>query len=222
MSIKRANIKFEKLSNEIFSEWSQIPSAIAGDCMNRQNIMAERISPVKRGMKIIGQARTVSITHGDNSALHAALTILSKGDVLVVEGGGFVDRAVWGGLMNRSAISIGLNGLVIDGSIRDIDEIIKMSLPVFAAGNVPTGPTKGGGGMIDGPISCGNVSVNSGDIIIGDDDGIAVIPLKQSFKILIESKDRIKMEQDIIKRIENGEKHHEIFNIETIPYLNHE
>ena len=97
-----------------------------------------------------------------------------------------------------------------------------MSLPVFAAGNVPTGPTKGGGGMIDAPISCGNVSVNSGDIIIGDDDGIAVIPLKQSFNILIDSKDRIKMEQNIIKRIENGEKHHEIFNIETIPYLNHE
>ena len=220
MNIKRAKIQFKKLSDETLSEWSQIPSAIAGDCMNRQNIMAERISSVKSGFKIIGQARTVAITHGDNSALHAVLTILKKGDVLVVEGGGFVDRAVWGGLMNRSAISIGLNGLVIDGSIRDIDEIREMSLPVFAAGNVPAGPTKGGGGIIDAPISCGNVSVNSGDIIIGDDDGIAVIPLNQSRKILNASKDRIIMEEKIISRIEKGEKHQQIFNIETIPYLN--
>ena len=140
------------------------------------------------------------------------------GALTYVEGGGFVDRAVWGELMNRSSISLGLGGVIIDGSVRDISELRKMSLPVFAAGYTPAGPTKGGGGKIDIPISCGNVSVNSGDIVIGDDDGIAVIPLDICDQILNKSKEKIKAENEIILKINNGLEHKEIFNINKIPF----
>ena len=219
MNIAKSNLKINRLSSHILKEWSEIPPAIAGDCMNRQNVMASRISPIKDGMKLCGQARTVSITHGDNSALHASLTLMQEGDVLVVEGGGFLDRAVWGGIMNRVAIIQNLGGVVIDGSIRDISELKEMRLPVFASGTVPTGPTKGGGGFIDIPISCGGVSVNPGDIIVGDDDGVTVIPLKRSEKILNASKKRLIMESQIIARLENGDLHKDIFKINKIPYI---
>ena len=91
--------------------------------------------------------------------------------------------------MNRSSITIGIEGVVIDGSVRDIAELRKLSLPVFSAGINPTGPTKGGGGKIDILISCGNVAIKPGDIIIGDDDGVAVIPLENNEKEEISKED---------------------------------
>ena len=219
MSIARSNTTIRRLPLEILKKWCDIPPAIAGDCMNRQNVMSSHISPIISGMKLYGQARTVAITHGDNSALHAALTLLIEGDILVVEGGGLLDRAVWGGIMNRVAIIQKLGGVVIDGAIRDLAELKEMSLPVFASSFVPTGPTKGGGGFIDVQISCGGVSVSPGDIIVGDDDGIAVIPLKRSEKILNASIERVKMENTIISRLNNGELHKNVFNIETVPLI---
>ena len=220
MNISRAKIDFRELDDYILKQWSKIPTCIIGDCMNRQGIMSSRISSVREGMTFCGQARTVSITHGDNSAIHAALTLVKKGEVLVVEGGGFLDRAVWGELMNRSSVSIGLEGVVIDGSVRDISEIKKQSLPLFAAGVSAAGPTKGGGGKIDVPVSCGNISIKPGDIIIGDDDGVAVIPLGISTQIYDDSIEKIKAENEIIKNIDKGKDHKDIFGIKNIPYIN--
>ena len=219
MNISRAKIEFRELDDYILKQWSKIPTCIIGDCMNRQGIMSSRISSVREGMTFCGQARTVSITHGDNSAIHAALTLMNKGEVLVVDGGGFLDRAVWGELMNRSSVSIGLEGVVIDGSVRDISEIKKQSLPLFAAGVSAAGPTKGGGGKIDVLISCGNVAIKPGDIIIGDDDGVAVIPLEDNEKHYEESIEKIKMEEETIKEINSGKNHKDIFGIKEIPYI---
>ena len=85
--------------------------------------------------------------------------------------------------------------------------------------STPAGPTKGGGGKIDTPISCGNVSVNPGDIVIVDDDGIAVIPLDISDKILTKSKEKIIAENEIISKINNGLEHKEVFNVNKIPFI---
>ena len=219
MNISRLKTDYRKLDKEILKQWSKIPTCIVGDCMNRQNIMSSRITSVANGMSLCGQARTVSVVHGDNSAIHAALTLINKGEVLVVDGGGFLDRAVWGELMNRSSIKIGLEGVVIDGSVRDIAELRKLPLSVFPAGVSATWPTKGGGGKIDVLISCGNVAIKSGDIIIGDDDGVAVIPLEYSEKLYKESIDKIKMEEETIKEINTGKNHKDIFGIKEIPYI---
>ena len=219
MNISRLKIDYRKLDTKILKQWSKIPTCIVGDCMNRQNIMSSRIESIENGMSLCGQARTVSVTHGDNSAIHAALTLINKGEVLVVDGGGFLDRAVWGELMNRSSIKIGLEGVVIDGSVRDVAELRKLSLPVFSAGINATGPTKGGGGKIDVLISCGNVAIKPGDIIIGDDDGVAVIPLEHNEKYYEESLEKIKMEKETIKEINSGKNHKNIFGIKEIPYI---
>ena len=135
-------------------------------------------------MCIRDRARTVSVTQGDNSAIHAALTLMNKGEVLVVDGGGFLDRAVWGELMNRSSITIGIEGVVIDGSVRDIAELRKLSLPVFSAGINATGPTKGGGGKIDvlictTIIESGIDIPNANTLIVKDADNFGLSQLHQ-------------------------------------------
>ena len=131
MNIVRSKVSFKRLKDKELSQWQKIPTSIAGDSMNRQNVMSSRISSIREGMTLCGQARTVSVTHGDNSAIHAALTIINKGEILVVEGGGFTDRAVWGELMSLSSIHIGLGGVVIDGAVRDLRDLKKMNLPHF-------------------------------------------------------------------------------------------
>ena len=216
MTIIRKKIRFSKIKNDFLEKWRNIPPSIAGDCMNRQNIMSERIKPIIPGRKLFGQARTVSVVQGDNSAIHAALTLIKKNEILVVDGGAHLDRAVWGGIMNFSAEMQKIGGVVIDGSIRDIAEIKNMSLSIYAIGCTPAGPTKGGGGKIDYPISCGNVNVNAGDIIIGDDDGIAVIPLEQSEELLKLSINRISMEEKIINKLKNGIEHKVIFDVKEV------
>ena len=131
MNIFRSQVSFKRLKDKELSKWQRIPTSIAGDSMNRQNVMSSRISSIRDGMTLCGQARTVSVTHGDNSAIHAALTIINKGEILVVEGGGFTDRAVWGELMSLSSIHIGLGGVVIDGAIRDLGDLKKNGFTPF-------------------------------------------------------------------------------------------
>ena len=220
MNIVRSQLSFKRLKDKELSKWQKIPTSIAGDSMNRQNVMSSRISSLREGMTLCGQARTVSVTHGDNSAIHAALTIINKGEILVIEGGGFTDRAVWGELMSLSSIHIGLGGVVIDGAVRDLGDLKKMNLPIFASGRTAAGPTKGGGGKVDIPISCGNVSLKPGDIIIGDDDGVAVIPFEIQNQILLSSEEKIIYEKEIIKKIKDGNTHKDIFNIKDIPTVN--
>ena len=220
MNIVRSQVNYKILKDEEIRKWQKIPTSIAGDSMNRQNVMSSRISSIRDGMTLCGQARTVSVTHGDNSAIHAALTIINKGEILVVEGGGFTDRAIWGELMSLSSINIGLGGVVIDGAIRDLGDLKKMDLPVFASGRTAAGPTKGGGGKVDIPISCGNVALKPGDIIIGDDDGVAVIPFAIQNQILLSSEEKINYEREIIKKIKDGKTHKDIFDIKDIPIVN--
>jgi len=134
------------------------------------------ISPVDPAMRLLGQARTVRCMVADNSALHAAITLAEPGDILVVDAQGFEDAAVWGGLMTRYALERGIGGLVVDGAVRDTAEIVELGFPCFARARVPRGPHKGFGGTVDAPIACAGVPVAPGDLIIGDADGVTVVP----------------------------------------------
>jgi regulator of RNase E activity RraA len=139
--------------------------------------MIGAIGPLRPEMRLIGQARAVNCMVADNSALHAAINLAEPGDVLVAAAQGFEDVAVWGGLMTRAAMARGIAGLIVDGAVRDTGEIAELGFPCFARCATPRGPHKGFGGSVDAPVSCGGVTVASGDLIIGDGDGVAVVPL---------------------------------------------
>jgi len=216
MAIQRHLTKFQKLSAETLAQWRDIPPAIASDCMNRSNVMAARISPLSPGMNICGQARTVTSMVGDNGAAHAAIGMMEAGEVLVMDARGHTETAVWGGIMTRAAMQQGIAGLVLDGALRDAAEIRELGFPAFAAGVCPAGPSKGFGGVIDGPISCGGCPVKPGDIVLADDDGVAVVPLERQAEIYQASLRQIETENDINADTRSGILPVSRFNLDIV------
>ncbi len=203
MPIQRHRVSFETLSKDILDAWRDIPPAIVSDCMNRTNTMAGAIKPIKNGTILVGQARTVQCMVGDNSALHVAIGLVEPGEILVADAGGFEDTAVWGGIMTRAAMQRRIAGLVVDGAVRDVAEMRDFGFACFARSVVPAGPHKGFGGEIDGLISCGGSPVRPGDIVIGDDDGVAVVPLARHEELLKAS--LLKIEQENKTNAETAE-----------------
>ena len=194
MAIQKFSPAFERLDTDDLAKWKDIPPAIASDCLNRCYVMAARITPLAAGMTICGHARTITGMVGDNGASHAAIGLVEPGDILVIDGRGHTETAIWGGIMTRAALQQNLGGVVIDGAVRDAAEIRELGFATFAAGTCPAGPGKGFGGIIDGPISCAGCPVKPGDIILGDDDGVAIVPLERQAEIL--QLCRVKIEQE--------------------------
>jgi regulator of RNase E activity RraA len=213
MPLQRHAVDFETLTPETLAAWRDIPPAIVSDCMNRTHVMSAAIKPVKPGVGILGQARTVTGMVGDNGITHAAIALIEKGEVLVIDAGGYDDVAVWGGIMTRAAMKRGLKGVVIDGAIRDAAEIRELGFPCYARANVPAGPHKGFGGIIDGPISCAGCPVKPGDLVIGGDDGVCIVPLEWANDMLAASREKLRQEEDILKQIAEGKTSAELLDI---------
>jgi regulator of RNase E activity RraA len=147
---------------------------------------------------VVGPALTVRTRPGDNLVIHKALDIARPGEVVVVAGGGSTDRALLGGLMGHYAGTRGIAGLVVDGAVRDLSDLDAHAPPTFARGACHLGPFKDGSGELRGPISIGGLSVHDGDIVVGDEDGIAVIPRSRLEEIVVaaEAKEGSEREQD--------------------------
>ena len=220
MPVQRYRTNYVKLTPDQIKPWQNIPPAIASDVMNRTQVMHGRIKPIQAGMKMCGQARTADVMVGDNGALHLMIGIMEPGEIMVVNAGGFLGTAVWGGIMTRAAIQRQVGGLVIDGAVRDIAEIRALGFPAFAAGSVPAGPHKGHGGIIDSIISCADCPVKPGDIIIGDDDGVAVIPLEQHSELLLRSEEKIIQEEQTNAETAEGKLPAERLGIGEPDWLN--
>ena len=204
MAVQRYEVEFERLSEAEIEAWRKIPPAIASDCMNRGQFMAAAIKPLSPGTRLAGQARTVSSMVGDNGINHIATAHARAGEVLVIDAKGYTDVAVWGGVTTRVALAKGLAGIVIDGAVRDAAEIRELGFPCFARAVVPSGPHKGFGGTIDGRIACAGCPVAPGDIVLGDDDGIAVVPIERWRPIYEDCLKKLEQEEDWLRKLEAG------------------
>lgn len=190
-----------------------VASSLLGDAMNRAGIMEAAIKPIATGTRLAGQARTVTTMSGDNGIIHVAITHMRPGEVLVVDAARVEDVAVWGEIMAHSATQRGVAGLVVDGAVRDVAELREMGFPVYCRAVVPRGPHKGFGGTIDAPIACGGVSVSPGDLIVGDDDGVAVVPLADVDRVLAAAQAAQKREAETIEKIKGGMSSAEILGL---------
>lgn len=183
----RIYLKKDNSGLELVKAFAKIPTANIADTMGRSCAMHPRIklfsSP--HGTVWSGIALTVKSRGGDNLLIHAALDMAREGDVIVVSNEGGVDnRSLMGEIMFTYAAYKKLNGLVLDGPIRDVKSAKEIPLPIYATGSTPGGPYKEGPGEINVPISCGGISVNPGDIVVMDDDGVIIIPLKDASAVL--------------------------------------
>ncbi|HEY8773022.1 MAG TPA: RraA family protein [Gaiellaceae bacterium] len=161
-----------------------LPTAELADAAGFPIAMDARIRPVWRGARLAGQAFTVRTPPGEHRAVREAAESAPAGAVLVIDGGGELDRALWGDKMSELALDRGLAGVVVDGAVRDVDGIEALGFPVFAAGSVPTPPGRDRSGNRDVPVSCGGLKVRPGDYVYGDTDGVVVVPQTQHDEIL--------------------------------------
>lgn len=187
----RVYLKRPMISDELLNEFKGIPAANVADCMGRLSALHPRIS-LKSAPKqpvTVGRALTVKTRGGDNLMIHKALNIAEPGDVIMVSNdGGSEYRALMGEIMFGYAMYKQIAGVVIDGPIRDSDAVATMNLPVYANGTNPAGPYKNGTGEINTPIACGGISVNPGDLIVMDQDGVIVVPWQDAAEIIDSAK----------------------------------
>jgi regulator of RNase E activity RraA len=213
MALRRHEVSFETLTQDVLDGFIGLASSLVGDAMNREQVMAAAIKPIAPGMRLRGQARTVNAMAGDNGIIHAAIPHVRPGEVLVVNGMGVEDVAIWGEVMTRAALEQGIAGIVLDGAVRDLADLREMGFPVFCRAAVPRGPHKGFGGTIDGPVACAGASVSPGDLVIGDDDGVAVIPLNQVKTVLATAKEAQEREWAWLEQIAKGKTTRELLGL---------
>jgi len=199
----RIRSSFERPDKALVGAFRGIPVANIADCMNRIACVDSCIYPMNSA-PLLGCAYTVKVTGGDNLMIHKALDLASPGDVIVVAGGGTLERAYSGELMVQYAISRGLAGLIVDGCMRDRDAIALLDFPVYCKGITPNGPFKNGPGEIGYPVSFAGQVIFPGDIVVGDGDGIVVIRPNEAAAIAEEACGVIVKEEQIIADIKAG------------------
>ena len=168
-------------------------------------LMDRAIGPVWPGAHLQGPAFTVKTPPGDNASLIAALRRAQPGDVLVVDGGGAVDRALWGAILSVAADKLGIRGIVLDAAIRDRDEIAELRYPVFARGISPDTPYSKVHGSTGEPVVCGGLSVRGGDYVYADGDGVVVIRREVHEATLERARHRMDLEDQIFRGLEAGQ-----------------
>lgn len=167
---------FPRPTPDLVSRFRDIPVANLDDVMNRTAAVDAAIKPLRFQEQLLGIAFTIRLPPGDNLMLHAALDLAKPGDVMVIDAGGFPDRAIFGELMASYCQSRGIRGIVCDGAVRDWDALASMEhFPIYARSVTPNGPYKNGPGEINVPVVIGGQTVHPGDIVVGDRDGLLFV-----------------------------------------------
>ena len=182
---------------------AEYPSSILADVAGRRGALSGRIAPLAPSMRFAGPAITVEVRPGDNLMIHAAMAIAQPGDVLVIDGKGDLSSALMGEIMSQQCVALGVVGVVIDGAVRDSEAIRELGFPMFAAGLNPNGPTKSVSGRLNHPISIGGVSVNPGDLVVGDADGVTVIERHKAAAMLPLAAEKVAAETQRIADIKS-------------------
>lgn len=193
---------------------STLPAATLHEAGGRVGVMPPAIQPVSPGMRVCGTAVTVHGPAGDNLWLHRAIYVAQPGDVLVVHVSGGHDFGYWGEIMSAAAHARGLAGLVIDGCVRDGAVLADFGLPVFARGLCIRGTGKdfGARGFINFPTLFDDLTVHPGDLVVGDTDGVVVVPRERAAEVVAAGHAREAKEAGVIERLRAGERTLEIYN----------
>lgn len=200
--VEGAGTSRRSLEEEMISIFREVSTPNITDAMHRKGAMRD-ILPIIPGTKIVGTAITVQTFEGDWAKTVEAIDEAGPGKVIVIYNGSRY-IAPWGGLATLSCMQKGVEGVVIDGAVRDVDEIRKLKYPVFASSITPTAGEPKGMGEINVEIVCGGQVVRPGDYIVGDDCGVVVIPKERAYEIARRAKEVEKNESRLFEEIRRG------------------
>jgi 4-hydroxy-4-methyl-2-oxoglutarate aldolase len=193
---------------------SQFDSAIVSDCLMDNSFAIDNgIKPLASNQKICGPALTVQCPPRDNLMLHLAVSKAQPGDVIVASMSNHYEGGAWGEILTVAAQNQQVAGLVIDGSVRDTQQIIEMNFPLFTRGISIKKTDKKNVGKIGTPVIVGGVTINPGDIILGDADGVVVIPRDRLEDIVIKAEEKVNAEKEIIQQLNAGRLTVDLFDL---------
>ncbi len=200
----RINKRHRKVSAELVAAFRPLPVANISDCMARMTAGGPRLRPMHAGGVMAGPALTVRTRPGDNLMVHKALDLAEPGDVVVVDGGGDLTNALIGEIMSTYAQARGIAGIVINGSIRDVDALRASPFPVYAAGVTHRGPYKDGPGEINVAIAFDGMVIEPGDLVIGDGDGLLCVPFEAAEAICQAAQKKLADEEKVLGTMRSG------------------
>lgn len=210
--IKKAITEKIKIKTELYQRvsteeevqkiFTQVSTANISDALHRGETLKD-IFPIVQGLKMVGKVVTVRTYPGDWAKPVEAVDQAKEGDVIVIDAGG-VGPAVWGELASHSAKGKKIAGVVINGAIRDVVEIRKIGFPAFAKIITPQAGEPKGLGEIGIPITISGIKIFSGDWVIGDDDGVIVVPQNKAVEIANRAMDVLEKENRLRKEIDEG------------------
>ena len=179
-------------------------AALLHEAMGRRGALNADIKAIDPDCALIGRALTVRSRPGDNLMLHVAISRARPGDALVVTVDGFIEAGGWGELATVAAQLRGIKGLVIDGAVRDVAAIRRLGFPVFSRGISIKGTTKRERGELNHPICIGGVQVNPGDFVVGDGDGVVIVPQNEIEQIIVKAHEIKQRERQMLRELSEG------------------
>lgn len=191
-------------------------TATIHEAQGQMGAMASHIKPLDPSRRLVGRALTVDCYPCDNLMIHYAITQAQPGDVLIIDAKGFTEGGPWGDILTLAAHKAGIKGLVIDGMVRDAETIIEFGFPVFSKGLSIKATNKAQPGRVNVPVICGGVTVNPGDIIVGDRDGIVVVSPERVAEVIEASQAREDKEDRMRQQLEQGKTTLELLNLDPV------
>lgn len=191
-------------TDDLLEELKILGTATLHEAQGKTGALSHEMKPLDSSRRLAGRALTVLTRPGDNRSLHLALLEAQPGDVLVVDAYGWKEAGVWGDVLTSAAMYRKLAGVVVNGAVRDSDRVVELGFPVFAKALSIKGTAKSDSGIIGNEIAIDGVHIATRDLIVGDRDGVVVIPQGKSVEVLNAAKKKEATEEGWIRRISEG------------------
>lgn len=208
---------YPRASAEQIEKLKIFPTPTLHEALGQSGAAPYYIKPIYKGMKVAGAALTIDCPPHDNLSIHAAVANAQEGDVLVVDYKGFVESGPFGDVLATASQAAGIGGLVIDGCVRDGEQLKEMGFSVFSRGLSMKGAAKKRMGSVGVPILFAGIPVQPGDAVVGDDDGIVIIPRKQIDAVIKDAQAREDKEAEMREKLRNGATTIELLGL--TPYI---
>lgn len=199
------------ISENLLAAYRVLDVATVHEALGKRGAMVHQIKPLDPDMKMCGRALTVKCHAGDNIMLIKAASMARPGDIVVADMGNILDNGPFGEVLAVDCQMRGCEGLVVTCSVRDSEALVRMKFPVFSAGVSVFGTSKASKGTINHPVVVGGVLVNPGDLVLGDRDGVVIVPESEAESVLAAARTRREKEAEVIRRLKAGESLFDIY-----------